>query len=104
MEIRNSQRIFCPPINLSYLGISLIWIFILTSLILPTSILAQPTIQWDNTIGGNNWDNLSDLVELPDGSIAYCGITSTSANGDVCLLYTSPSPRDATLSRMPSSA
>ena len=29
-----------------------------------------------------------------------------SVNGDVnfCLLYTSPSPRDATLSRMPSSA
>ena len=26
------------------------------------------------------------------------------ANGEVCLLYTSPSPRDATLSRMPSSA
>ena len=24
--------------------------------------------------------------------------------GEVCLLYTSPSPRDATLSRMPSSA
>ena len=26
------------------------------------------------------------------------------ANNDACLLYTSPSPRDATLSRMPSSA
>ena len=26
------------------------------------------------------------------------------ADGNVCLLYTSPSPRDATLSRMPSSA
>ena len=25
-------------------------------------------------------------------------------NGEDCLLYTSPSPRDATLSRMPSSA
>ena len=25
-------------------------------------------------------------------------------SGDACLLYTSPSPRDATLSRMPSSA
>ena len=25
-------------------------------------------------------------------------------NNDICLLYTSPSPRDATLSRMPSSA
>ena len=35
--------------------------------------------------------------------------TATSENGaselnDICLLYTSPSPRDATLSRMPSSA
>ena len=27
-----------------------------------------------------------------------------SAQSDICLLYTSPSPRDATLSRMPSSA
>ena len=27
-----------------------------------------------------------------------------SEQADVCLLYTSPSPRDATLSRMPSSA
>ena len=31
------------------------------------------------------------------------GITSGGSLG-VCLLYTSPSPRDATLSRMPSSA
>ena len=29
----------------------------------------------------------------------YCDVV-----GDGCLLYTSPSPRDATLSRMPSSA
>ena len=29
---------------------------------------------------------------------------STFARGKACLLYTSPSPRDATLSRMPSSA
>ena len=32
--------------------------------------------------------------------ILVCG----SGQGMVCLLYTSPSPRDATLSRMPSSA
>ena len=32
-------------------------------------------------------------------------LTFSSSNGNVdCLLYTSPSPRDATLSRMPSSA
>ena len=30
--------------------------------------------------------------------------TGTIAARDSCLLYTSPSPRDATLSRMPSSA
>ena len=29
---------------------------------------------------------------------------ASDANFDTCLLYTSPSPRDATLSRMPSSA
>ena len=34
-----------------------------------------------------------------------CMITGeVTSNAQVCLLYTSPSPRDATLSRMPSSA
>ena len=42
--------------------------------------------------------------------ISICGKTGTSQNplgadhSVFCLLYTSPSPRDATLSRMPSSA
>ena len=31
-------------------------------------------------------------------------ISATAENITICLLYTSPSPRDATLSRMPSSA
>ena len=40
---------------------------------------------------------------------AFVFLTDIDENGcieslDVCLLYTSPSPRDATLSRMPSSA
>ena len=37
---------------------------------------------------------------------AMITITSVEVSGDLqhCLLYTSPSPRDATLSRMPSSA
>ena len=34
---------------------------------------------------------------MPDGTLQ-------NWLGDICLLYTSPSPRDATLSRMPSSA
>ena len=36
----------------------------------------------------------------PDGAVA----TSVRVNGLACLLYTSPSPRDRTRSRMPSSA
>ena len=32
------------------------------------------------------------------------GVWGIFGHGNVCLLYTSPSPRDATLSRMPSSA
>ena len=50
-----------------------------------------------------------------DWNVSVTGLSNTIASGDtvtftglgltnVCLLYTSPSPRDATLSRMPSSA
>ena len=39
-------------------------------------------------------------LELSDGG-SYKGMVT---RGIDCLLYTSPSPRDATLSRMPSSA
>ena len=51
---------------------------------------------------------LAGLVGLNlNGMIAGLGITGLAlalAAKDSCLLYTSPSPRDATLSRMPSSA
>ena len=46
-----------------------------------------------------------------DGDHYACRVVSTAFAGksrvqqhQICLLYTSPSPRDATLSRMPSSA
>ena len=42
---------------------------------------------------------IMQLIEPTEGSIVLKGENLTS-----CLLYTSPSPRDATLSRMPSSA
>ena len=38
------------------------------------------------------------------GDKLITGLTSTLGGVGGCLLYTSPSPRDATLSRMPSSA
>ena len=36
--------------------------------------------------------------------VVSCAVPRTSSQTYTCLLYTSPSPRDATLSRMPSSA
>ena len=36
--------------------------------------------------------------------LAMCLLAARAADVGICLLYTSPSPRDATLSRMPSSA
>ena len=48
-----------------------------------------------------------DLAER-EGDLDWTGVTGDprllERHSDPCLLYTSPSPRDATLSRMPSSA
>jgi len=50
-------------------------------------------------------NSLDTVVVSPDIAVVMVGGTvSFSAQGYDCLLYTSPSPRDATLSRMPSSA
>ena len=49
--------------------------------------------------GGTVFDILTDTAECRNGNIS-----AEECEGYGCLLYTSPSPRDATLSRMPSSA
>ena len=56
--------------------------------------------------GANVWFN---AVLRGDNELILIGQNSNVQDGtvmhtDICLLYTSPSPRDATLSRMPSSA
>ena len=80
---------------------------------------STPTGQGDDSSGAeidNTDDNTTDSTEVENGD--GTGLTDGSgSNDDVaddtpvtlepslpCLLYTSPSPRDATLSRMPSSA
>ena len=52
---------------------------------------------------------LSDVMDIDDDVINSGGMTSATGrrhynNAERCLLYTSPSPRDGLLSRMPSSA
>ena len=56
----------------------------------------------------STWDNgyIADSVQrFPDRFIGHGLIDPQDLNNaEVCLLYTSPSPRDRSLSRMPSSA
>ena len=54
-----------------------------------------------------NWSGDDHYIDF--GEDAFMAYTSVNRDFDtdvlrICLLYTSPSPRDATLSRMPSSA
>ena len=62
---------------------------------------------------GNNiftGDEIAQVSEASMGTYSYSDMTVVSCvpgsvqDAYICLLYTSPSPRDATLSRMPSSA
>ena len=55
----------------------------------------------NNRLGKGAKENYTEYeIRNDKGSIALGSIDKQAA----CLLYTSPSPRDATLSRMPSSA
>ena len=53
-----------------------------------------------NTEKYSHQENLHELIQ---SSIFDCNIELTILSG-ICLLYTSPSPRDLSTSRMPSSA
>ena len=46
----------------------------------------------------------TDINALEKADIVVALLTGRDVDSGTCLLYTSPSPRDATLSRMPSSA
>ena len=48
------------------------------------------------------YNSLKRIKSLPKNTLIYCAHEYTKSN--LCLLYTSPSPRDRTRSRMPSSA
>ena len=52
--------------------------------------------------------NVDSILAIDGASKGVAGVinveVSVECRGVICLLYTSPSPRDATLSRMPSSA
>ena len=58
----------------------------------------------EDTMFSGESKNIEYKVSLPDKSEKYMKTIVAFANTQGCLLYTSPSPRDRTRSRMPSSA
>ena len=52
----------------------------------------------------NSHPDLAVLDVMMPGLTGLEAVKEMRANPDICLLYTSPSPRDGLLSRMPSSA
>ena len=65
---------------------------------------------YDNVFGirpeetHDSWDWWTSRIHEDDRERVAASLASTIEDPTACLLYTSPSPRDATLSRMPSSA
>src|SRR5665647_341296 len=53
--------------------------------------------------GGEGWGLLQSLPPYDESTVLALGEGLRAAGFDTCLLYTSPSPRDGLLSRMPSS-
>ena len=67
----------------------------------------EPKIPEDNDdlISSKEMSKEAKLKDLKKtGQVGLNDDSDLSAPTNICLLYTSPSPRDATLSRMPSSA
>ena len=67
--------------------------------------------QWVDALDGSTFEVLNPVDDSVIAEVANCGsreteqaITAAHNSLIPCLLYTSPSPRDRTRSRMPSSA
>ena len=66
-------------------------------------ITSAPTVVYQVTTKQGETIQIDNPSQLPEpGNVAE--MEEPIARANICLLYTSPSPRDATLSRMPSSA
>src|SRR5665811_456836 len=72
----------------------------------------KPTMYWviltPNLLAGRRWPTscnaMETLIPRATNSTPRRYITESASHFRYCLLYTSPSPRDRTRSRMPSSA
>ena len=55
-------------------------------------------------LAADGWALVADPADADVALVNTCGFVESAKKDSICLLYTSPSPRDRTRSRMPSSA
>lgn len=48
----------------------------------PCGQINPPVVEWDKTIGGNEYDNLEVILYTSDGGTLICGYSETGINGD----------------------
>ena len=109
-----SRPFILRPVATSLLMVALVLVGVVAYRQLPVSALPQvdyPTIQVLTFYPGASPEVMASSVTAPlerqFGQVpGLTQMTSSSSEGCscICLLYTSPSPRDGLLSRMPSSA
>ena len=68
-----------PP---KFLRLAFCWLWIVISISNHT-VLAQSTIQWETTLGGDNFEDVRAVFETPDGGFIFGASTSSSGNGDI---------------------
>ena len=66
--------------------------------------LKTHVVEWLSTHGYEPVDHGASSYDADDDYPPYCLAAAEAVTTDACLLYTSPSPRDISGSRMPSSA
>ena len=81
-----------------------LFLFLATILALASSCGDMDSIHQDYLDGEEVYAGKLDTLNVRPGYYRAQLEGQTQFLGNSCLLYTSPSPRDATLSRMPSSA
>ena len=69
-----------------------------------TGLSALQALVTNKTLSAENGASQAEISETAAKIQALQSLERTMSLYNTCLLYTSPSPRDATLSRMPSSA
>ena len=99
-ELKSSPREIAEKIGDYLLENSSVVSYNIVSGFLNLSIAEEYYLRFFNSIKDNSNYGFSDTISDEAVMVEY----SSPNTNKPCLLYTSPSPRDATLSRMPSSA